>query len=84
MRINPKTERQFKKRQDGLYQEFHYQIIELDYGNGKVERKIDRVIPGGIYREGTIHEHSIHGEAEIIDEGGIARRLIALQVPVDR
>ena len=79
MRIVPRTERHFKIRADGLYQELHYQIVEFDYGNNNIKRKVDKIIVGGIYREGTINEHSMHGEAEWTDpDSGIVKRLIAL------
>jgi hypothetical protein len=83
MRIVPKTERHFKKRSDGLYQELHYQIIEFDYGNDNIVRKVDKVIPGGLYREGTNQEHSIHGEVEWVNsDDGIKRRLLAIATPI--
>ena len=80
MNITTKIEKHFQRRQDGKYQEVFYHLIVYREPNGLGEgmTKTDKIIPGKVYREATIHEHSFNGEAEYTDERGIKHRLVAL------
>lgn len=76
MGITTRIVREFKLRQDGLYQEVLNHLIV--YREGKTIT--DKVIIGNIYREAAIHEHSFTGEAEFTDQQGIKHRLVGLKV----
>lgn len=76
-----RVERRFLTRRDGLWQEVWVHFLVYRDGTTGDQRAVqDKMVPGGVYREATIHEHSIEGEAEWIDERGIKHRLIALKV----
>jgi hypothetical protein len=82
MKIYPKTEIVFKKRMDGLYQQLTYHMIKIEDNNGNITSKIDKTIIGPIFREATVNERSIHGEAEWIDPNtGVKKWLIAIIMP---
>ena len=80
MNITTKIEKHFKRRQDGNFQEVFYHLIVYRQPNGLGEGKTvtDKIIPGNVYREATIYEHSFKGEAEFVDEAGIKHRLVAI------
>lgn len=82
MKIYPITEFVFKRRPDGLYQQLIYHMIKMDDEKGNITSKLDKIIPGAIYREASYNERSIHGEAEWIDpDSGTKRWLIAIISP---
>ena len=82
MKIYPKTDIVFKRRQDGLYQQLIYHVIKIEDNNGNITSKIDKIIPGGIYREGSYHERSVHGESEWVDPNtGEKKWLVAIISP---
>lgn len=79
MRVSAKVDRQFKKRLDGLYQELLYHLVCFEHDNGTVETKIDKIVPCGIYREGTVNDHSVHGIADWTNpQDGVVHRLVAV------
>lgn len=80
MNITTKIEKHFKKRPDGLFQEVFYHLVVYRNPDGLGEGKTvtDKIIMGKIFREATIYEHSLNGEAEFVDQNGIKHRLVAL------
>jgi len=81
--ITTKVERHFKFREDGLFQEvFYHLIVFKDPANpSNTKQRLDHIITGKIYREGTINEHSRDGEAEFVDQNGIKHTLVAIRGP---
>lgn len=61
-----------------LYKEFLLHFIHYyDSDGSKLQTKLDKTIPGQIYREALTHEHSLDGEYTFTFQDGITRRLIA-------
>ena len=84
MQYTTKIERQFKKRKDGFYQEMYYHLVQFTKEKGDIVTKLDKVIPGGVYRRAANSEGSIEGEAMWFDpESGAEIKLIAMRT-IDR
>jgi hypothetical protein len=80
--VTTKITKNFLLRTDGYYQEvIEHWLVYTDSTNGSSNQKLEKRIPGGIYREGAAHEHSVAGEAEFRDSNGISHRLIAVRGP---
>lgn len=80
-KFNTTFETAYIKRKDGFYQKVIRHFIHFADTSGKMVSKLDNEIPSGLYREAMDWEHSIHGEAEIIDGNGQKVRLIAMGEP---
>lgn len=73
-------------REPGVYQEIYQHFIHfLDSDGNKVRSKLEKQIPGQIYR--VINEgenfRSLHGEVEYEFPDGVTRRLVALAMNHD-
>ena len=78
MKIFPSTERTFKKRPDGLYQEYIDHFINFVDSNNNKTTKLDKRVYGRVFKEDNSH-NSFHGEATYtFADDGVTRRLIAL------
>lgn len=70
----------------GVYQEITLHFIHfLDENNAKIRSKLEKQIPGALYR--VINEgenfRSLHGEVEYTFPDGVTRRLVALPMTHD-
>jgi len=78
MRVYTSMERTFKKRPDGLYQEYINHFIHFVDAQGNKTDKLDKTMVGRVFKEDNVH-HSVHGEAVYtFADDGQTRRLIAL------
>lgn len=78
MRIYSTVERTFKKRLDGLYQEYLDHFVVFEDPRGNKTTKLDKREIGRVYKEDTTNR-SFHGEASYtFADDGVTRRLIAL------
>lgn len=79
-RINTSIERHFRPMPDGLFQEVHLHYINfLNEAGEIIKSKLDKTIPGKLYKIAQGNERSQYGEAEYTFPGTTKRvRLIAL------
>lgn len=79
MRYSTSIERVFRKRPDGLWQEYLNHFVHMTDVSGNKASKLDKTMMGRVYKEANANEHSMHGEAEHIDVNtGAKLRLVAL------
>ena len=77
--ISTRIELVFRKRPDGLWQQYRNFLIDLGDKDGNKITKIDRVEIGLVFKEAAEGEHSRGGEHLWLDvETGATLRLIAL------
>lgn len=78
MRIYPSIERTFKKRPDGLYQEYYHHWVHFVDDQGNKTDKLDKTVVGKVFREDN-HHNSMNGMAVYtFEDDGVTRRLVAL------
>ena len=69
----------FKKRPDGLWQEYINTFIHTSDSDGNQVSKLDKSIIGRVYKEALDGEQSFHGEALWTNpDTGVTIRLVAL------
>ena len=62
--LRTSIERIFKHKPNGLYQEFtlfFVHIVDVNSGN-ILSSRLDRVVPGKMYRKGTTEERALFGD----------------------
>ncbi len=67
MSMETGIQRIYKKRYDGLYQEYVVILIHYNDGAGNITTKHDKTIPGGLYKEAGLGERSVYGEVYFFD-----------------
>lgn len=86
-RMTTGIERVFRATHEpGVYQEIMLHFIHfLDENGAKVRSKLEKQLPGALYRVINPGENfrSLHGEVEYTFPDGVARRLVALPMNHD-
>ena len=79
MRYSATIERIYRKRPDGLYQEYLNHFIHIVDSHGNKTTKLDKSTLGRVYKEAQGNDRSNYGEGEFIDPNtGSVIRLVAL------
>lgn len=78
MKIYTSIEQTFKKRPDGLYQEFNNYFIHIIKPDGTETVKLDKQVRGKIYKEDNEHRSVVGETFYTFQDDGLTRRLIAL------